>query len=112
MTKILQIDYDEYQNLLNIVKTQEELIKEFKKDRRVILIDERYSYRTMHSFQSIPKVIGDEVLIKEFLNAEYETAANLLAEMTLSNFKLKARIENLERKDKKEDGFFKSLFKS
>ena len=72
--KTIKMDYSEYESMVKLIKEQDEIIKEFKKESRVVLIDER---STRYSYQfniSIPHIIStDEELAKEFLKEEFDT---------------------------------------
>ena len=90
--KQIIIDYNEYEEMVSLIKKQKEAINELKKDSRVILID------TRHDFNGCPKVIAGEQLAKEFLQKEFECLNQELSRMRHSLHK--HRIEESREREK------------
>lgn len=70
------MDYSEYEEMVELIKEQQKTIEEFKKESRVVLIDERFSgdkFRLNWSNNRVPKIIStDESLGKEYLKNEFD----------------------------------------
>ena len=73
--KEIRMEYSEYEAMVELIKEQQKAIEEFKKESRVVLIDERFSgYNSRISWcNNIPKIISvDENLAKEYLKTEFD----------------------------------------
>jgi hypothetical protein len=75
--KEIKMDYAEYEEMMSLIKEQQKVIEEFKKESRVVLIFER-SYipnPRLSWFDSIvPKIItNDETIAKEYLKNEFDS---------------------------------------
>jgi hypothetical protein len=87
------MEYSEYEGMVNLIKAQEAAINEFKKDSRVVLVDER-SYHYNSICGPIPRIIADEALAKEYLQKEFDQLARHLYETKESLLKFqKQQIE-------------------
>ena len=72
MEKELKMPLKEYQEMVDLIKKQNEVIAEFKKESRIVLIDNRY-HGVGYSSYGIPRIISaDEDLAKEYLKKEFD----------------------------------------
>ncbi len=73
--KTIKMDYSEYEEMVKLIKTQQDTIEEFKKQPNVVLVDERYDYgcrnRNWYSGR-IPKVVSDTEKAKEMMKEEFD----------------------------------------
>ena len=73
--KTIKMDYSEYEEMVELIKTQQDTIEEFKKQPNVVLVDERYNYgcgnRNWYSGR-IPKVVSDTEKAKEMMKEEFD----------------------------------------
>ena len=73
--KTIKMDYSEYEEMVSLIKTQQDTIEEFKKQPNVVLVDERYNYgmsnRNWYSGR-IPKVVSDTEKAKEMMKEEFD----------------------------------------
>lgn len=83
--KEINMDYEEYEDMVRTIELQNEALKEFSKSEKSVLIDWRDGATNSYF---IPKVIGDESIAKEYLQKEFDEAARVSHE----------RIELLEDK--------------
>jgi hypothetical protein len=67
--KTITIDYDEFINTNKLIKTQNDIIELLKKNDNVIVIDNRYDYRSDFNLK-IPAINGSQA--KEFLQEQFD----------------------------------------
>jgi hypothetical protein len=70
MKATIKMDYEEYQNLLDLIKEQENCINEFRKQPNVVLVDSRYGYSI--GSHHVPRVTGDEEKAKQMMKSEFD----------------------------------------
>lgn len=89
--KTITLDYEEYLKMVAFIDAQTKTIEEFKKDSRVVLIDERYiRFNSSYSWDGrhVPKiVIADEDLAKEYMQKEFDQISKDFEQMA-DSFKL------------------------
>lgn len=101
--KEIRMDYSEYEMMIQTMKNQKEVIDEFKKDSRVVLIDNRYFHGTANSFLNYgcPKVIADENLAKEYLQQEFDALSEHLVEARSTIVRMQEETWKKPKKEKK-----------
>jgi hypothetical protein len=73
--KEIRMNYAEYEEMINLIKTQQDAIEELKKQSNVILVDERHSHGPMGRFfysSRIPKIVGNSDKAKQMLKEEFD----------------------------------------
>lgn len=73
--KTIKMDYLEYEEMIKLIKIQQNTIEEFKKQPNVVLVDERFNYglrnRNWYSGK-IPKVVSDTEQAKQMMKDEFD----------------------------------------
>jgi hypothetical protein len=93
MAKEIKMDYEEYETMLNLIKTQNEVIEKFKKGSNVVLIDNRFGgfdSRLASLGVFIPRIVAtDDLLAKEYLQEEFKYLERRLedAEQRIKSYK-------------------------
>jgi len=82
--KEIKMDFAEYQDMVDLIERQRNIIEEFKKDSRAILF---YEFPSRVSYNV--KVIADEEKIKEFLIERFEEINSRLNDVIKENRGLK-----------------------
>jgi hypothetical protein len=101
--KEIRMGYYEYEAMVKFIKEQQKVIEEFKKESRVVLIDERFTgfnSRISWGEHRVPKIISiDDTLAKEYLKNEFD---NLSKQFTKNKESLvRVQQENKPKKSKK-----------
>jgi hypothetical protein len=89
MAKEIKMDYEEYEEMLTLIKDQNEVIEKFKNAKNVVLIDNRYSTRSLFSL-SVPRIAAtDDLLAKEYLQNDFDLLAKSLdeAQATIKSYR-------------------------
>lgn len=96
--KTVQIDYDEYTQIELVIKEQQELIELLKKQKNVVLIDNRVGLhgRIENFFYHIPKIFVGEEIAKNYLQKEYDYLDKKLISLIHERDLLKSKVEELE----------------
>jgi hypothetical protein len=96
--KTIKMDYSEYEKMIKTIKAQQEAIDAFNNDSRVVLLDYRYMYWEGFDsvYGSVPTIISDEKLIKEYLQEEFDKLSGMFKNM---NEDFKSEVENEKPKD-------------
>jgi predicted transcriptional regulator len=77
MKKEIKMDYAEYEQMVSLIKEQQKVIEEFKKESKVVLIEDREYFRTRYdvpfTYNRVPKIVTtDETLAKEYLKEKFD----------------------------------------
>ena len=103
--KEIRMQYSEYEAMVELIKAQQNAIKEFKKESRVVLIDERYSsYNSKLNWfnNGVPKIVAtDELLGKEYLKEEFDNLSKSFIEVKESLLRLQEQKQNKSKQSKK-----------
>jgi hypothetical protein len=101
--KEIRMEYSEYEAMVELIKEQQKAIEEFKKESRVVLIDERYSgYNSRIDWcnNGVPKIISiDAKLAKEYLKTEFDNLSKQFIEVKESLIRLEQENKPKERKN-------------
>lgn len=97
--KEIRMPYSEYEEMIKLIKEQEDFINEFKKDSKVVLIVSELSYGITNRL--IPRIITtDELLAKEYLKEEFNKLSNSVKELNSRYFNLQKDERHKEEKKK------------
>jgi hypothetical protein len=69
--KEITMPYSEYTDMQDKIKEQQEFIEQVKKRKGVVLLDCRKIGNRCNNFITVPYVVGDSEVAKEFLQAEF-----------------------------------------
>lgn len=98
--KEIRMDFNEYEKMVELIKTQQNQIEEFKKGDNIVVVDERYNYapdRFNWSCGKVPKIVGNESKAKEMLQAEFNHLHDEMKSMQEKIYRLQKE-QKLEKK--------------
>jgi len=118
MKKEIKMDYAEYEEMVSLIKEQQKVIEEFKKESRVVLIEDREYFRIRFNvpftYNKVPKIVTtDETLAKEYLKEKFDDLSKqfINLEKVISNPDLSNPIKEDKPQERKKSSWLSFLTK-
>ena len=107
--KEIKMDYAEYEEMMSLIKEQQKVIEEFKKESRVVLIKDREHfsmryYNTALFYNQVPKIVAtDETLAKEYLKEKFDDLSKQFSRLEKDILNPIKATSDTEKEDKPEE---------